>query len=169
MHRGLLHKLLLSLVGFFAGIPFLWAQPANDLCTAAQVLTVQVGTCTSPFYTNVAATTTGNPATPACWNPATMSNTVWFSFIATAADVEISTNFGGTLADTQIAVYSGTCGALNLLACQEDVNTIRGLLNNDVILHGLTLGNTYYIAIDGNGNQTDRCTPNQECAEDAFR
>ncbi|MFN8273672.1 MAG: PKD domain-containing protein [Flavobacteriaceae bacterium] len=154
MHRGLLHKLLFSIVVFFAGITSLWAQPTNDLCSAAQVLTVEVGTCTSAFYTNVAATTTGNPTTPPCWNPATMSNTVWFSFVATTADVEIGTNFGGTLSNTQIAVYSGTCASLNLLACQEDVNTAGGLLFNNVVLHGLTVGNTYYIAVDGNGTQT---------------
>jgi hypothetical protein len=81
-----------------------------------------------------------------------MSNTVWFSFVATVGDVEISTNFAGTLANTQIAIYSGSCGALTQIGCQEDVNTAGGLLHTAVILHGLTIGNTYFIAVDGNGN-----------------
>jgi gliding motility-associated-like protein len=131
-----------------------YAQPANDTCGTAQSLVVGVGSCNSILYTNVAATTIGNPATPACWLPNTMSNTVWFSFSATKADIEISTNFAGTLADTQIAVFSGACGSLTQLACQEDINTATGLLHTDVILHGLTIGNTYYIAVDGKGNTT---------------
>jgi len=128
--------------------------PTNDTCLTAEPLTVGVGSCSSILYTNVGATTTGNPSTPPCWLPNSMSHTVWFSFVATKADIEVSTNFGGTLADTQIAVYSGTCGALTLLACQEDVNTAGGLLHTDVLLHGLTIGNTYHIAVDGNGNTT---------------
>uniref|UniRef100_UPI00286CB35D PKD domain-containing protein n=1 Tax=Flavobacterium sp. TaxID=239 RepID=UPI00286CB35D len=133
---------------------FAYAQPPNDTCLTAEPIAVGVGSCTSILYTNVAATTTGNPATPGCWLPNSMSHTVWFSFVATVADIEINTNFGGTLANTQVAIYSGGCGALTLLGCQEDVNTAGGLFHTDVILHGLTIGNTYYIAVDGNGNTT---------------
>ena len=132
----------------------LHAQPPNDACATAQSIAVGVGSCNSILYTNVAATTIGNPATPPCWLPNSMSQTVWFSFVATSADIELSTNFGGTLTDTQIAVYSGGCGSLTLLACQEDINTATGLLHTNVILHGLTVGNTYYIAVDGKGNTT---------------
>jgi hypothetical protein len=139
---------------FVIFIPRSYAQPPNDTCVTAQTLAVEMGSCTSILYTNVAATTIGNPATPSCWSPNTMSNTVWFSFVATTADVEISTNFAGTLGNTQIAVYSGACGSLVQIGCQEDVNTTGGLLHTDVILHGLTVNNTYYIAVDGNGNTT---------------
>jgi len=132
----------------------LFAQPANDTCGTAIPIAVGTGVCNSILYTNVAATTSGNPATPACWLPNSMSHTVWFSFVATTADIELSTNFGGTLANTQIAVYSGGCGGLTLLACQEDINTGGGLFHTNVILHGLTITNTYYIAVDGNGNTT---------------
>ena len=145
------------LVAFLAALLcpiFCYAQPPNDTCLTAEPIVVGVGACNSILYTNVAATTTGNPATPACWLPNSMSHTVWFSFVATTADIEISTNFGGTLANTQMAVYSGACGSLTLLGCQEDINTGGALLHTDLILHGLTVGNTYYIAIDGNGNTT---------------
>ncbi|WP_284653332.1 T9SS type B sorting domain-containing protein [Flavobacterium terrisoli] len=131
-----------------------YAQPSNDTCGAAIPITVTAGSCNSILYTNVAATTTGDPATPACWLPNSMSHSVWFSFTATTADIEISTNFGGTLANTQIAVFSGSCGSLTQIACQEDINTGGGLFHTNVILHGLTIGNTYYIVIDGNGNST---------------
>ncbi|MFM2213022.1 MAG: hypothetical protein RL427_285, partial [Bacteroidota bacterium] len=132
----------------------LFAQPANDNCGAAIPLAVTVGSCSSILYTNVAATSAGDPSTPPCWSPNTIDNSVWFSFVPATADVEISTNFGGTLADTQLAVYSGSCGALTLLACQENINTASGLYHTDAILHGLTPGNTYYIMVDGNGTST---------------
>ncbi|QBZ98950.1 T9SS type B sorting domain-containing protein [Flavobacterium sangjuense] len=131
-----------------------YAQPANDACANAIPITVGVGSCNSTLYTNVAATTASDPATPACWSPNSLSHTVWFSFVATSADIEISTNFGGTLANTQLAIYSGTCGSLAQIGCQEDINTTGGLLHSDVILHGLTIGNTYYMLVDGNGNTT---------------
>jgi gliding motility-associated-like protein len=123
-------------------------------CGAAQSISVGVGSCNSVLFTNVGASTVGNPATPPCWTPNTMSHTAWFSFVATSADIELSTNFSGALADTQIAVYSGGCGSLTLIGCQEDINTATNLLHTDVILHGLTIGNTYYIAVDGKGNTT---------------
>ena len=131
-----------------------YAQPSNDACINAILLPVGVGTCTSPLYTNVSATSVGDPATPSCWLPNSSNNTVWFSFQASSTDVEISTNFSGTLANTQIAAYSGTCGALTQLACQENVNTAVGLLHTNVIIRGLTVGNIYYLMVDGNGTQT---------------
>ncbi|NHM06536.1 hypothetical protein G4D82_04825, partial [Flavobacterium sp. CYK-4] len=136
------------------GVQNSYAQPPNDACASAEPLTVGVGSCNSILYTNVAATSVGDPSVPACWLPNSLSHSVWFSFVATVPDIEISTNFGGTLSNTQIAVYSGTCGALTFLGCQEDVNTAGGLLHTNMILHGLTVGNTYYILVDGNGNTT---------------
>jgi PKD repeat protein len=146
--------ILLNLTAVFFSIHLSYAQPANDACASAISIPVTSGSCTSTSYTNVAATSVGDPATPACWSPNTRSHTVWFSFVAPNPDVEISTNFGYTLANTQIAVYSGACGSLTQIACQEDINTGAGLLHTDVILHGLTTGNTYYIMVDGNGTST---------------
>ncbi|WP_162128455.1 PKD domain-containing protein [Flavobacterium phycosphaerae] len=138
-------------IGFSTG---LFAQPANDACGSAIPIAVTAGSCNSTFYTNVAATTVGDPATPACWSPNSLSHSVWFSFVATLADIEISTNFSGTLANTQLAVFSGSCGSLTQIACQEDINPATGLYHTDIILHGLTVGNTYYLLVDGNGNTT---------------
>ena len=145
--------LLIACVGFTT---LAYAQPANDACSSAISIAVGVGSCNSILYTNVAATTSADPATPACWAPNSISHTVWFSFVATTADIEISTNFGGTLANTQLAIYSGACGSLTQIACQEDINTAGSLFHTDVILHGLTIGNTYYLLVDGNGATTAR-------------
>ncbi|MBK5284682.1 MAG: gliding motility-associated C-terminal domain-containing protein [Bacteroidia bacterium] len=132
----------------------LYAQPANDSCINAIPLTVTNGMCNSAQYTNVAATVEAADVAPSCWNPNTVSHTVWFSFVPDSSSVHISTNFTGyTLANTQIAVYGGTCGAFTLIACQEDIYTFNNFLLTDIIVNGLTPSTTYYIMIDGNGNQ----------------
>ena len=60
-----------------------YAQPPNDACANATMLPVGVGTCDTTLYTNVAATSVGDPAAPNCWNPAALSHSVWFSFVIT--------------------------------------------------------------------------------------
>jgi gliding motility-associated-like protein len=133
----------------------LFAQaPANDLICNATPLSIQLG-CTQA--TNVNATATGSPAAPACWNPNNTSNDVWFSFVATVPDITISTDAQGlTLNNTQVAVYSSsnnTCtGTLTLVACAE--NSGFNVPNNSVIDLTLTVGNTYFIRVDGNGTAT---------------
>ena len=42
----------------------IFAQPANDACSGAISIPVTNGTCTSIAYTNVGATSVGDPATP---------------------------------------------------------------------------------------------------------
>ena len=62
------------------GLEKAYAQPSNDACINAILLPVGIGSCTSPLYTNVNATSVGDPATPSCWLPNSSNNTVWFSF-----------------------------------------------------------------------------------------
>ena len=132
----------------------IFAQPANDACSGAISIPVTNGSCTSGAFTNVGATSVGDPATPPCWAPNSLSNTVWFSFVAPSTAVEVSTNFGFALTNTQVAIYSGNCGALTLIGCNEDINTSLGLFHTNIQLQGLTVGNTYFIMVDGNGNTT---------------
>lgn len=132
-----------------------WAQaPGNDLICNATPLSIQLG-CTQA--TNVNATSTGSPAAPACWSPNSTSNDVWFSFVATVPDITISTDAQGlTLTNTQVAVYSSsnnTCtGTLTLVACAE--NSGFNVTNNSVTDLTLTVGQTYFIRVDGNGTAT---------------
>ncbi len=132
----------------------IFAQPANDACPGAISIPVTNGSCTSGAFTNVGATSVGDPATPPCWAPNSLSNTVWFSFVAPSTAVEVSTNFGFVLTNTQVAIYSGNCGALTLIGCNEDINTSLGLFHTNIQLQGLTVGNTYFIMVDGNANST---------------
>lgn len=134
--------------------------PANDSLCNAIVLTVD-GDSTGDAYSLVSATgETGEPA-GACFNSG-VNGSVWFSFVAPGSgEVTVSTDIaGGTLTDTEIAVYAGagvTCGDLATLGaalgCDQDGGTV---VNYNSILNvtALTPGDTYYIQVDRWGTAT---------------
>ena len=88
-----------------------------------------------------------------CWTAGAV-NSLWYSINVTGGTLGILTT-SGTLANTQIAVYSGSCGSLTQVACNDDapgsgcsaVTTANSQLN----LTGLANG-TYYIRVDGSSN-----------------
>ena len=128
--------------------------PPNDLICNATPISLALG-CTQS--TNVNSTSTGSPAAGSCWAPNSTSNDVWFSFVASVPDITINTDAQGlTLTNTQIAVYSSsnnTCsGTLTQIACDE--NSGFNVANNNVLNVTLTVGNTYFIRVDGNGTAT---------------
>jgi hypothetical protein len=129
--------------------------PANDECINATVVLINAATCdgTNNNGTNVAATDSGVP-NPACFVYGL--NDVWFSVTvpANVATIDVSTDFlGGTLVDTEIALYSGTCSALTLVACDQDGGTTvlsNGFSWNSLITNAaVTGGNTYYVRVSG--------------------
>ncbi|MBX3101141.1 MAG: gliding motility-associated C-terminal domain-containing protein [Bacteroidetes bacterium] len=128
----------------------LWAQPANDNCAAAIPLVLQQNTCQPQVFTNAGATTAGDPAKPACWAN-NLTATIWFSFEATGTAARISTHFDQTTVNTRIAVYSGTCGSLTLVSCNDNISVTDGHLKNNVLATNLTPGQTYYIMVDTDG------------------
>lgn len=122
--------------------------PVNDAICSATALTVGLG-CT--MGTNVSATSAGTPATPSCWG--SVSNDVWFSFVATTASMSVSTDASGSsLSDTQVAVYSSsdnTCtGTLAQVGCDDD-GGVNGALLSVANMTTLVPGNTYFIRVDG--------------------
>lgn len=87
----------------------LFAQtPLNDDCIDAISIPVESGSCTSPLYTNLGATSDPGDPIPSCWTPDGPDNTVWFSFTAIGTAVQISTNFATPVTNTQVAVFSGS-------------------------------------------------------------
>jgi hypothetical protein len=123
------------------------SSPVNDLpCNATSIA---LGTISSGDNTCAAAV--GEPAA-SCWDGSTR-NTVWYSFVApVSGSVKIRTA-PGSLAQTQIALYSGTCGAsLTQLVCNDNAPNCGSttMAISEVTRTGLTSGTTYYIAVDGN-------------------
>ena len=132
------------------------AQPANDECADATVLTDVSNWCsTVAQFTTVNATPSADPS-PTCFPTAQTNNDIWFSFVAQAENINISVagntnlNPGGTLQSPQLALYSGNCGNLVEEECISDAfnNNVAETFGGPLII-----GQTYYIRVGArNGN-----------------
>jgi hypothetical protein len=95
--------------------------PFPDDCATARALPV-TGACTPQTFNNTTATnSTGAPA-PGCGSYGATNRDMWFrgAFgIDGNLRVEMS-SVGGGLTNPAMAAYTGTCGALTLLACADD-------------------------------------------------
>ena len=122
--------------------------PSNDECINAIPLNIQTS-CSYTTYNNTGATaTTGVPA-PGCGG--STYNDVWFSIIVPANGSICVNTQAGTLTDCSMALYSGTCGALSLLNCND--NPSLGVNMPKISTFGFTPGSTIYVRFwDYNGN-----------------
>ncbi|REC48902.1 T9SS type A sorting domain-containing protein [Chryseobacterium pennipullorum] len=141
-------KLLLCLL--LLTITLINAQ--NDECSGATLLTVGTdftsGAITS---TNVGATTDGNP--PAC-NSDAVDNT-WFKVVVPASGnlkIETQELTGSSFDDSVLTVYSGACGTLTEIACDDDSGQDFFSL---VTLTGQAPGTTLYINVWKYDSDTD--------------
>ncbi|MGB6035116.1 MAG: T9SS type A sorting domain-containing protein [Cryomorphaceae bacterium] len=144
---------------------------ANDECDGAIDISDLTGGAldepqTSGAFSNVGATSENDPnpndAGDICWfdDPATTS-TVWFSFVGDGQEYVIQTTDCAEATnyisdgDTQMAIFTGDCGDLTQIACNED-------LNSDGFEAGITLvtevGVAYQVMVDGfDGEEGDFC------------
>lgn len=83
-------------------------------------------------------------------------NSIWYRFVAPPSGAVNIRTVLGSLRNTIMAVYSGTCGTgLTLVADNDDIAlcAVGGSnLNSELKLTGLTNATTYYIAVDGINN-----------------
>ncbi len=164
------HSQLFSTLCMLFVCSLAFAQPANNVCTGSVSLTSLQGggngiaVTAGPFDNTMATSTAADPATGfACFGepdgtgtaPA-LDNTLWFSFVGDGGLYSIlTTDCGGTLGanyisdgDTQIAIYTGACGALVDVACNEDIPGATGPYPAGLDFQ-TTAGVTYYMLIDG--------------------
>jgi Secretion system C-terminal sorting domain/GEVED domain len=134
--------------------------PANDNLCHAMMLTVGSDSAGDAFSLASSTAETGEPA-GACFNSG-VNGSVWFSFVAPASgEVTMSTDIaGGTLTDSEIAIYAGigvTCTDLSTLGaalnCDQDSGTVV-TYNSILSVTALTPGDTYYIQVDRWGTAT---------------
>jgi len=159
-----------------------FSQPSNDECTGAIVLTNVNNWCSANgAYTNVNATQT-LASLPTCWTGNVPSHDVWFAFTAVGQAMNIivdGANGGGTLNRPQIAVFTGTCNPFNFweVGCTQFTSTNNGYAN--LYLSGLTIGQLYYIVVDGYNDNTGTfklclnnfnppAAPGQDCVNGAW-
>lgn len=117
--------------------------PTNDDCAAAVVLTPGGVFNTNPVVGTNTAATDSNPPAPGCASFA--GGDVWYSVTVPASGsitIETNNNTGGVITDTGLAVYSGTCGALTLVECDDD-DSLDGAFSI-VSLTGRTPGEILY-------------------------
>ncbi len=122
-----------------------FAVPAgNDECAGAVNVPVQFGTVcvTQTSADNTTATTSTGP-TPSC--STTLDRDIWFKVTVPASGVvtvkTVAPTGGSNITDTVISLYSGTCGSLTEIGCNDDTNG----LYSQVALTGRTPGEVLYI------------------------
>lgn len=96
------------------------AQPANNDCGSPTPLTVGGGICNNTLGTNVDATPSGESPDPGCSSFGTGED-VWYSIVVPGngiVNVEMSAAGGPT--DWAMSIYSGSCGALAEVECDDD-------------------------------------------------
>lgn len=123
----------------------------NDECSGAIALTVS-STCNYSTYSSIGATASAGVTAPGCASYST--GDVWFSAVVPSTgelDVDM---LEGSLTDSGMAFYSGSCGSLTLLECDND-DSSNGYMSY-ISMTGLTPGQTIYIRVwdyfDGTGS-----------------
>src|SRR5262249_6745509 len=97
--------------------------PANDACTAPTVI--------NPAALPFSATVNTSAATTGIFDPFLScillggadqnTNSVWYRFTPTINGTVVANTTGSTY-DTALSAYTGTCGALTEVACNDDIN-----------------------------------------------
>ncbi len=127
------------------------ASPANDLPCNATLLPLNV----NQSGVNSCSGGASEPASPSCWSGGSL-NTVWYRVVVPASgSIRIRTTTG-TLTNTQIALYSGSCSSLSLVACNDDAPACgtSSYRNSELTATGLTPGQSYFIRVDGYNSLT---------------
>ena len=120
---------------------------SNDECVDAVELFSGVD-CSFVEYTNFGATNSGVLPLPTCGNY--QGDDVWFSYVVNPSGEFTVTTEVGVLADTSMAIYSGTCGAFTQIGCNDDFAGTGG--PSSITLTGRTPGETVYIRVWDWGN-----------------
>ena len=126
------------------------SPPANDDPCSAAPLTVNT-TCSFTTFTNESSTGTIGVPAPGCGSYS--GGDVWFTAVVPANGTLIVDSDTGVILDSGMAIYSGTCGALTLIECDDD-DSANGAMSS-ITRSGLTPGNTIYIRVWEYGNNNN--------------
>ncbi|RAK70573.1 fibronectin type III domain-containing protein [Hymenobacter edaphi] len=124
--------------------------PANDECLGATPITsIGIGTCGAavPGTITAASSSTGAPA-PGCAGFQATTLDVWFSLVVPAnGALQVETGPGATnsMNDTGMALYSGSCGSLTLIECDDDDSPTGSF--SLIRRTNLTPGSTVYVRV----------------------
>ena len=126
--------------------------PGNDICINAVPLPVK-NSCIADVYDNFLATPSGASPGFSCGTPG-MTVDLWFTIeVPASGDFVIeSSQLTGGLTDLIIQLYTGNCGSLVVLACDDNSGTGN---HARVTVTGRTPGETIYArVVESGSNQT---------------
>ena len=119
------------------------APPPNDECSGALTITDGI----NDIWT-ASATDSADAAPTGCTNFfGMMLQDAWFTYTA-SGDGTLTIDTSGSAFDTDAALYDGSCGALNLLACDGDGG---GVNFSSLVSAPVTAGTEYILRIGGWG------------------
>ena len=122
--------------------------PANDECSGAVALTVGNNFNSNPITaTSVSATTNG--VSTCVTTGSNNVNNVWFSVVVPpsgSVTVETASLTGSSFADSIMEMYSGSCGTLTSVGCNDDVSGASNRFSK-VSVTGQTPGSTLYVSV----------------------
>lgn len=123
--------------------------PPNDICLQATILT-PARNCTPAIFSNTNANASGITPGFTCGNPGAAVD-VWFrTEVPASGQISIETGqVTGGLTDMLIQVYSGSCGNLVQVACDDNSGAGNHALVN---LSGRTPGEILYIRVVESGS-----------------
>jgi hypothetical protein len=110
--------------------------PSNDTCAGAVILTNNV------YYAENTSTASDDTGLPCSYN-GTVYKGVWFAYTAVSTGTLTVDTCPSTF-DTKIEVFSGTCGALTSLGCNDDGCGLQSMMNLPCLA-----GTIYYICAGG--------------------
>ncbi|NBL64277.1 T9SS type A sorting domain-containing protein [Flavobacterium sp. NST-5] len=119
--------------------------PANDNCAGAIALTPGPDFATNAIVGDFTSATTVTGLTYACQTNRAFD--VWYSVVVPASGnltIETKTNTGTDITDTVMSVFSGACGSLVEVDCDDDDGDGNFSL---VTLTGRTPGETLYVGV----------------------
>ncbi|MDF2551337.1 MAG: hypothetical protein K0R77_612 [Chryseobacterium sp.] len=125
--------------------------PANDNCTAPTSITPGAAFAQNPVTgTTIGATLTSDTtATTACQT--TRFADTWYSVVVPASGnitIETKSVVGSSVTDTVLGVYTGSCGTLTSVGCDDDSSTDGNFsLLNLTAANGITPGQTLLIGV----------------------
>lgn len=127
-----------------------WAQPANDNCATAFVISNPSNFCSDPGAYTLSGGTPSSEIPPSCWGNTGLD--VWFVFVAVATDLNVRVIGaaqgaipGGTLLNPEIAVFEGACNSLTQKSCLSDA---FGQHVVESVATKLVPGRLYYVRVN---------------------
>jgi len=128
------------------------APVANSDCSGAVALNVDASACATPTVADNSVALDSGEVAPSCANYS--GGDLWFTVTVPASGtvtIETSEVTGSNLTDTGMAVYSGTCGNLTEIDCDDDGGASTF---SKIELTGQNVGDVLYVRVWEYGNDT---------------